>query len=47
MPRSQDMRAIADVGISEVTSTVIAIRGGRLFLGRHCVWGGWSDSVSV
>ena len=39
-----NVRALADIGIRSATSTVIAVRGGRLFLGRHCVWGGWSDS---
>ncbi len=39
-----NVRALADIGIRSATSTVIAVRGGRLFLGRHCVWGGWTDS---
>ena len=39
-----NVRALADIGIRNATSTVIAVRGGRLFLGRHCVRGGWSDS---
>ncbi len=37
-------RAIADVGVTNATSTVIAVRGGRLFLGRHCVWSLWSGA---
>ena len=39
-----NVRALADIGVRSATLTVIAIRGGRLFLGRHCVWGGWSES---
>jgi hypothetical protein len=39
-----NVRALADIGVRSATSTVIAVRGRRLFLGRHCVWGGWSDS---
>ena len=39
-----NVRALADIGVRSATSTVIAVRGGRLFLGRLCVWGGWSDS---
>ncbi|MDQ1447218.1 MAG: hypothetical protein QOC79_189, partial [Actinomycetota bacterium] len=39
-----NVRALADIGVRSATSTVIAVRGGRLFLGRHGVWGGWSDS---
>ena len=35
-----NLRALADIGIRSVTSDVIAIRGERLFLGRHRVWGG-------
>ena len=34
-----NVRALADIGIRNATSTVIAVRGGRLFLGRHCVSG--------
>ena len=39
-----NVRALADIGVRSATSTVIAVRGGRLFLGRLCVWGGWSQS---
>ena len=39
-----NVRALADIGVRSATSTVIAVRGGRVFLGRLCVWGGWSDS---
>ena len=42
-----NVRALADIGIRSATSTVIAVRGERLFLGRHCVWGGWSRFRSV
>ena len=37
-------RAVADVGVTHFTSTVIAIRGGRLALGRYSVFDGWSGS---
>ena len=37
MPRSQAMRAVADVGVTHFTSTVIAIRGQRLALGSYSV----------
>ena len=33
-PRSQDLRAVADIGVTNVTSTVIATRGERLVLIR-------------
>ncbi len=39
-----NVRALAAIGVRSATSTVIAVRGGRLFLGRLLVWGGWSDS---
>ena len=39
-----NVRALADIGIRSATSTVIAVRGGRLFLGRFGVLGGWSQS---
>ena len=38
------MRAVADVGVTNITSTVIAIRGGRLALGCYSVLDGWSGS---
>jgi hypothetical protein len=37
-------RAIADVGVTHFTSTVIAIRGRRLALGCYSVFDGWSGS---
>ena len=37
-------RAVADVGVTHFTSTVIAIRGGRLALGCYSVFDGWSGS---
>jgi hypothetical protein len=37
-------RAIADVGVTHFTSTVIAIRGRRLTLGCYSVFDGWSGS---
>ncbi|MGB8792025.1 MAG: ATPase, partial [Mycobacterium sp.] len=37
-------RAVADVGVTHFTSTVIAIRGGRLALGCYSVFDGWSRS---
>ncbi len=42
-----NVRALADIGLRSATSTVIAVRGERLFLGRHDVWGGWSDSEAA
>jgi DNA-binding SARP family transcriptional activator len=39
-----NLRGLANVGVTNGTSTVIAVRGGRLFLGRQCVWGRWSGS---
>ena len=39
------MRAIADVGVTRFTSTVIAIRGGRLALGSYSVFDGWGGST--
>jgi class 3 adenylate cyclase len=37
-------RAVADVGVTHFTSTVIAIRGRRLALGCYSVFDGWSGS---
>ena len=37
-------RAVADVGVTHFTSTVIAIRGRRLALCRYSVFDGWSGS---
>jgi DNA-binding SARP family transcriptional activator len=37
-------RAVADVGVTHFTSTVIATRGGRLALGCYSVFDGWSGS---
>ncbi|WP_374024430.1 BTAD domain-containing putative transcriptional regulator [Mycobacterium sp. HNNTM2301] len=39
-------RAIAAVGVVNATLTVIAVRGQRLFLGCHSVWGQWSESTA-
>jgi hypothetical protein len=39
------MRAIADVGVTRFTSTVIAIRGGRLALLSYSVFDGWGGST--
>jgi hypothetical protein len=38
-------RAIADVGVTHFTSTVIAIRGRRLALGYYSVFDGWGGST--
>ena len=38
-------RAVADVGVTHFTSTVIAIRGRRLALGCYSVFDGWSGST--
>ena len=38
------LRATADVGVTKFTSTVIAIRGGRLALGCYSVLDGWGGS---
>jgi DNA-binding SARP family transcriptional activator len=38
-------RAVADVGVTGFTSTVIAIRGRRLALGSYSVFDGWSGST--
>jgi hypothetical protein len=38
-------RAVADVGVTHFTSTVIAIRGQRLALGSYSVFDGWSGST--
>jgi hypothetical protein len=37
-------RAVADVGVMGYTSTVVAIRGDRLALGRYSILDGWSGS---
>jgi hypothetical protein len=37
-------RAVADVGVTHFTSTVVAIRGRRLALGCYSVFDGWSGS---
>ena len=37
-------RAVADVGVTRFTSTVIAIRGRRLALGCYSVFDGWSGA---
>jgi hypothetical protein len=37
-------RAVADVGVTHFTSTMIAIRGRRLALGCYSVFDGWSGS---
>ncbi|WP_082983915.1 BTAD domain-containing putative transcriptional regulator [Mycobacterium sp. 1165178.9] len=38
------LRALAGVGVTNATSSVIAIRGERLLLCCHSVWGHWSES---
>ena len=40
-------RAIAGVGVTNWTSTVIAIRGERLVLGRYSIVDGWSGSKAL
>src|SRR5262249_49518932 len=40
-------RAIADVGVTNWTSTVIAIRGERLVLGCYSIVDGWSGSKAL
>jgi hypothetical protein len=40
-------RATADVGVTNMTPTVIAIRGGRLALGRYSIFDGWSGTKVV
>jgi class 3 adenylate cyclase len=37
-------RAVADVGVTNMTPTVVAIRGGRLTLGCYSIADGWSGS---
>lgn len=39
-----NQRAVADVGVTHLTPTVMAIRGARLALGRYSVFGSWSGS---
>ncbi|OBF66463.1 regulator [Mycobacterium sp. 852002-51971_SCH5477799-a] len=42
-----NMRAVADVGVTNMTSTVIAIRGERLVLGRYFIEDSWSGSIAL
>ena len=37
-------RAIADVGVTNMTPTMLAIRGGRLALGCYSIFDGWSGT---
>ncbi|WP_197514016.1 nuclear transport factor 2 family protein [Mycobacterium sp. 1165178.9] len=42
-----NMRAVADVGVTNMTSTVIATRGERLVLGRYFIEDSWSGSTAL
>ena len=46
-PEIASQRAIADVGVTNWTPTVIAIRGGRLALGSYSIEDGWSGSKAL
>ena len=42
-----NMRAVADVGVTTITPTVIAIRGRRLVLSHYSIVDGWSGSTAL